>query len=67
MEKSELGRLLTKQTRDVKYGRIDNVVILVFPDNVSAFEWATRLETEKMLKGTKIDSSVRAKVARTIV
>jgi hypothetical protein len=50
------------KARNVKYGRIDNVVILIFSDNAGALEWTTRLETEKMLKGLKIDP----KIARTI-
>jgi hypothetical protein len=58
MEKLQLSKNFLETTREVKYGRIDNVVILIFPDKNGALEWVARLETETMLKSMKIDPKI---------
>jgi hypothetical protein len=39
--------------RQVQYGKVRNVVILIFPDEKGTNEWIGRLETEKLLQATQ--------------
>jgi hypothetical protein len=53
---------LVRSQREVKYGRIDNVVVFVFPDRSGAQEWVLRLEAEKAMKNMRIDPKLARRI-----
>lgn len=53
-------------SRTVRYGRIGEVVVLIFPDEFGSKNFITQIETQNLLKKTGMDTMHIPDVQKTL-